>query len=366
MNSWSRREFLVKSGVASAGLGVLGSKCVAGDSKPADQELDFQRLLQPVPTHARFILKDWYVWGGSMTRTSDGVCHLLYARWPRAKRHWGWLTHSEIGYATAKHPTGPYTHKAVALPGKHTDKWVTDMTHNPTILHAHGKYYLYFTGARIVGQLPDGPVKTNSSYWQPTRMTQRIGVAVADHPAGPWRRIDKPLIDVTPGMHDHYFTTNPTVTQCPDGSFLMVYKCMGTDRKVFHGVAVAKHPLGPFKKDPKPIFTHAQSDFPAEDPFIWYQDDRFYGILKDLKGSYAGVKRSLALFHSLDGHRWELAKHPLVATRQVCWADKSIQEFMHLERPQLWLENGKPAVLFCAADLTREHSFNIHIPLKRM
>jgi len=55
---------------------------------------------------------------------------------------------------------------------------------------------------------------------------------------------------------------------------------------------------------------------------------------------------------------------PWDRTRFSRWEDGTEQELNHLERPQLYLENGKPAVLFCAADIDRNHSFNVHIPLK--
>ncbi len=322
-------------------------------------------MVQPVPRYARFIDEDWYIWGGSMTRTPRGVCHLLYARWPRHLGHFGWISHSEIGHAVAKHPLGPYKMDGVALPGQGGPNWVTSTTHNPTVMHAGGRFYVYFSSARLIGKIPPTGPSPKAAYWEPTRLSQRIGVAVADQPGGPWKRIDKPLIDVTPGTHDHFMTTNPSVAQRPDGKFLMVYKCMGKDRRVFHGVAVADDPLGPFRKDPEPILTHEKLKFPAEDPYIWHQGDRFRGILKDFRGTYTGHRNSLALFESKDGHDWKLAKHPLVATRDLRWADDATQKLMHLERPQLWLEGGKPAVLFCAADENRKHSFNVHIPLRK-
>ena len=158
-------------------------------------------------------------------------------------------------------------------------------------------------------------------------------------------------------------TSNPSVTQCPDGSFLMMYKCQGANAKVFHGIATAQHPLGPFKKDPEPILTHETSRFPAEDPYIWHQDGRFYAILKDMQANYSKEPRTLVLFESHDGHEWGPAANPLVTTRTIRWAGGEEQELHRLERPQLYLENGKPAVLFCAACVSLEHSFNIHIPL---
>jgi hypothetical protein len=35
-----------------------------------------------------------------------------------------------------------------------------------------------------------------------------------------------------------------------------------------------------------------------------------------------------------------------------------------LERPQLWLDNGVPAVLFCAVK-DGDRTFNVHIPLMK-
>lgn len=44
-----------------------------------------------------------------------------------------------------------------------------------------------------------------------------------------------------------------------------------------------------------------------------------------------------------------------------------VQQFDHLERPQVFIENGEPVALLCAADKRDEnnvrHTFNIQIPL---
>nr|WP_309686233.1 hypothetical protein [Armatimonas sp.] len=36
-----------------------------------------------------------------------------------------------------------------------------------------------------------------------------IAHAVADSPDGPWKRLDKPVVDVPPGFHDALMTSNP-------------------------------------------------------------------------------------------------------------------------------------------------------------
>jgi hypothetical protein len=116
----------------------------------------------------------------------------------------------------------------------------------------------------------------------------------------------------------------------------------------------------------KPLFTAAGVKFPAEDPYIWSVGDRCWAIVNDHHGTFNNTgEDSLSLFTSTDGLDWKVASHPNVLQRAVKWEDGSSQSFHRLERPQLWLENGIPKVLFCAAEETKQktHSFNIHIPL---
>jgi hypothetical protein len=326
--------------------------------------INFNTHMQPVPRKAVFALENWYVWGGSMTRTEDGTCHLFYARWPRREGFNAWVTHSEIAHAVADHPLGPYRHQNVALPARGRSYWDGHCTHNPTVIQAQGRFYLYYLGNHGDRQ----PAETLN--WT-HRNNQRIGVAVAEHPNGPWKRFDSPVVDVTPGFADALCCSNPSVTQRPDGGFLMVYKAVGDTSPlpfggpVLHVAATSESPTGPFEKHPDPVFYKEGVHFAAEDPFIWAQGDRYWAIVKDQKGYFTDAGRSLALFTSQSGLDWELAPHPLVSRTEVRWADGERQEVHALERPQLWLEEGQPAVLFCACDLTeaRDRSFNVHIPL---
>jgi hypothetical protein len=164
---------------------------------------------------------------------------------------------------------------------------------------------------------------------------------------------------------------NPSVTQMPDGRYLMVYKAVAKKKpQPFGGpvvtlTAIADRPEGPFIKQNKPIFTAENVDFPAEDPFVWYQDNCFYAIVKDMKGAFTNAGRSLVLFCSPDGLDWKLASHPLVSTLNIKWEDGSVQKLEALERPQLFFENGKMVALLAAVNATLDHSFNVQIPLKR-
>ncbi len=328
-------------------------------------DYDFAKMIRPVPATAKFEDPGFIVWCGTMVRDDSGKCHLFYSRWPKALGHYAWVTSSEVAHAVSDSPLGPYKFVDVALPARGAKFWDGLCTHNPTVMKFGKKYYLYY-----MGNTGDGKLSQNLNWSH--RNNQRIGVAVADSPSGPWTRSDKPLIDSTPGFHDALCLANPSVTQKPDGGYLMVYKAVGAKGKmpfggpVVHVVATSDGPTGPFKKLPDPVFTAEGSTFAAEDPFIWRGPDRYWAIVKDFKGSFTKVGTSLALFESADGIKWKPAAHPLVSTLEIKYADGTTAKLMKLERPQVLLENGEPAVLFCAAapDGKLEESFNVQIPLK--
>ncbi|MEK4235532.1 hypothetical protein [Paenibacillus sp. FSL H7-0714] len=134
--------------------------------------INFQTTLLPVPRHAVFRMEEYQVWCSTVVKISDGEYLMLYSRWPQELGYDAWVTHSEVCYATASDPLGPFTFQSVALQGSGGVCWDTDVIHNPTLLEVDGKYYLYYTGNR-----------GNGEYWT-HRNNQRIGVAVADHPCG--------------------------------------------------------------------------------------------------------------------------------------------------------------------------------------
>jgi len=334
---------------------------------PVPSDLDLNAMIQPVPTNAIFRDANFEIWCGSAVKGDDGKYHLYYSRWPRKFGHKAWVTHSEIAHAVADSPLGPYKHVGVILPARGKEFWDGMCTHNPTVIRAKdGKFCLYY-----MGNTGDGVVMRPLNWMH--RNNQRIGVAVADKPEGPWKRFDKPVLDVSsdPDAHDALMVSNPAVTQKPDGGFLMVYKGVAKKNKppfggpVCHMVAMSDNPTGPFKKYPNPIFGKEGVAFAAEDPYIWCEGGRYMAIVKDNEGNFTGKGYSLALFESIDGIDWKQAKHVLVTTPEIKLADGSVLKLSALERPQLYRENGKPVALFCAGadNKDRVGSFNVQIPL---
>ena len=99
----------------------------------------------------------------------------MFPSWARP-----WVTRSEVAHATSKPPFGPFTFRVCA--------------HNPTVHKFGSKYYLYYMGN--TGDGDDTPT-LNGQLNRTHRNNQRIGVAVADSPNGPWKRFDKPIIDAS-------------------------------------------------------------------------------------------------------------------------------------------------------------------------
>jgi len=333
----------------------------------------FKLTLAPAPPTAKFEEEGKSVWGGSLVKGDDGLYHMFYSRWDKGLG-WAWVTHSEIAHATSASPYGPFKFQDVALPIRGAEFWDGLCTHNPTVHKFDGKYYLYYmgnTGDGVENSTP-GKLILNPVH----RNNQRIGVAVADSPSGPWKRTDTPLIDVSPDPNalDCLMVSNPSVTKRPDGGYLMVYKAVGKKKPgkwggpVVHCIATSDSPTGPFKKYDRKVFEAKGVDFPAEDPSIWYQDGKYRAIVKDMHGAFTDAGQALVNFESENGFDWNLADPALLSTLQIQWTDGRVQKLKHLERPQLYLENGKPVALLCAADTADEnnilHSFNVQIPIK--
>lgn len=342
------------------------------ENKSSEFKKEFYLNLGKPSPESKFEDDKWSIWGASLVKGEDGLYHMFYSRWEK-ELGWAWVTDSEIAHAISKSPFGPFEFKDVALPARGKDFWDGLCTHNPNVHKFNGKYYLYYMGNTGDGKVVSSPgnLVINPIH----RNNQRIGVAVADDPNGPWQRFDSPLIDVSADNNaiDALMVSNPSVTQRPDGGYLMVYKAVGKKKAgiwggpVVHCVATSEKPTGPFIKFDKPIFQAKEYDFPAEDPFIWYQDGLYRAIVKDMHGAFTNAGRALVLFESEDGIDWKLSNQPLVYGLEINWNNGQKQKVIHLERPQLYIENGLPVALLCASDILDKdgilQSFNVQIPV---
>ncbi|MDN5213439.1 glycoside hydrolase family protein [Fulvivirgaceae bacterium BMA12] len=345
-------------------------KCGTYTEKEDGSIGDFSALLKPVPKTSVLEADEYFIWGGSVVRGDDGLYHMFYSRWRRQHGFNAWVTHSEIAHAVSRQPGGPFQFKDVALPARGKAYWDGLTTHNPTIHKLNGEYFLYYMGTT-------GDGKATESLNFVHRNNQRIGVARAKNPNGPWQRLDQPLIDVSQDQeaYDALVTNNPSVTLMKDGKILLIYKAVARHHElpfggpVTHLAAVSENPAGPFKKYKDPIFYIEGQKFPAEDPYIWYQktEDQYYAIVKDMRGGFTNHANALAFFKSKNGLDWKPAENALVSKTEIHWVGGAVDDVHRLERPQLLIENGRPAMLYCAVaygdPFQGSATANVHIPL---
>ncbi len=342
----------------------------------AAEPLDLGARVQPLPLENQFSVPNYHVWCGAPVKGPDGRYHLFYSRWPK---QFGfapaWALHSEIAYAVADQPQGPYRHVSVILPARGINPatgkkyWDGDVTHNANAFFFNGLFCLFYMGNQ--GDNKSYPMHRNN---------QRIGVATASRPEGPWQRLDHPIIDVSADENafDSLCVTNPAACVMPDQRILVIYKAVAKAKgkimggKVRYGAAIADEVRGEYRKTSGNIF---ESNDPksshwmlAEDPFIWYSrqhDRRFYAVARDVVGSFSGASGGICMFESADGLHWQAAQHPKILGDHVPLSDKTFSR-TKLERPALLIENDEPTYLFGALNgypTDGSVSVNVQIPL---
>jgi len=358
---------------------AAGHALAAGLAGPASGAPDFASLIPRVlPRTAIFSQPGWHLWDPCVIRGDDRLYYLFYSRWPAGVGYDGWCTHAEIAWATADAAAGPYTFRGVALPQRGGGFWDGHSVFNTCVVRAEGKYYLYYAGNRGTSDwAPGRRIPATSPEWWVHRNNQRIGVAVAEAPSRPWKRSDKPLLDVGQEFGQTIINV-PNMVAKPDGGYRLYYKTLGAGpgkfgSGVFHYGADAPTPLGPFVPHPEPMVdknrlmpgVKERFVFHIDDHFEWAQDGRYYAIVKDHDAPFLTPHgRSLLLFESPDGRRWTPSKHPLVKDFSIRWDDGSHQDFERLEMPKLLFEDGRPTVLSLAAlSKSGGESFLVLIPL---
>jgi beta-xylosidase len=335
-------------------------------------DVDISAMVCPIPAKNIFADSIYNIWCGSVVKGTNGAFYMFYSRWPRSEGHYAWLPSSEICLAKSDKPQGTYKHVRVILPRRGSQFWDGVTTHNPAAIVYKGKYYLYYMGSTGTKEVKM-PASMRDPNWWEYRNNQRIGVAVANNPEGEWKRFDKPVIDINTDStaYDALMMSNPAITVDKKGCAMLVYKQVaknGTLRggKVRFGVAFANSLLGPFTKNPTPIFESKEGEkswMIAEDPFVWNYKNTFYAIVTDVVGLFTNKEAALALLKSKDGINWEPTKYPKVVPYRLEFEGNNISDDK-LERPCLYLENGVPKYLFGALGMNRrDYSVNVAVPL---
>ena len=342
------RYFSAVSGSATSGRDKSGEsveKHPMPNSISDDKISDFCRSLKPIGR--KLEMKDWYVWGTSPIEGPDGKVHVFFSRWPARRRMGGWISSSEIAHAVADSPEGTFESIETVLSPRGEGFWDATTCHNPHIQKVDGKYCLFYMG--------NSNKKTN---------TKRIGLAVTDSLSGPWKRMDRPLIE--PGgkdVWDNHCTSNPSFIKHPNGQYWIYYKSWNSsdyynsshptirgNRK--YGLAIADKLEGPYikyKDNPIIDYSGLGDNRQLEDAYVFIEDGKFKMIARDM-----GIfNHEVGLYlESDDGIKWsdpKIAYFPVSHYVEEPPAPDHLKKYGRLERPQILMKNGKPAYLFTAS-----------------
>ncbi|MEP4077231.1 glycoside hydrolase family protein [Haloferula sp.] len=280
----------------------------------------------------------YHVWGSSPVIGPEGKTHLFVARWPLSSTFNGWLTHSEIARYVGDQPEGPFKFQEVVVKGSGKETWDHGAPHNPNIQKVGDRYVLSFI-ANAGGKKHERVA------------SQRIGMMIADHPAGPWKRLGKDGLVLSPPedpkVWSHQSTVgvnNPALFAHPDGRIFLYYKAMkkGDVRRM--GVAIADQVEGPYVFHPKPL-TSNESEI--EDGYAFYEDGKVHLLTTHVRagtGYLWGSKDGLNFGQPILGYD----KAPKYLGDKKVNAGKVLRG-KKFERPQVLLQDGQPTHLFVAS-----------------
>jgi beta-xylosidase len=327
------------------------------------QQMNFEQRIQSPTKDQIFDMEGYFVWGGSVIQDESNVYHMFATRWPKKYTFACWLTHADVVHATSKNPEGPYQFKEPMSMLKEQD-WCANSIVNPNVFEFNGTYYLAYTGINWAGL--DGVEAATSgdrSRLQPIRYTQRIGLASAPSPDGPWKPLDSnPILHPRPDKWDSTFTTNPSFFITPENKVMLMYKSTTGRRKPLQlGLATADHPAGPYERIGKePLFDHD-----IEDPYVWMQNGQYWMVAKDMRGDIIDIRGGGILYTSDNGVDWRVAENPLAYDMKIRWADGATETVPRLEKPQLLVQDGKAICIYHAVRVEGgENSYNLARLLK--
>jgi len=374
----SRRDFL-KNVAGVSGLFLFSNHGYAFGAIPKDsfnnQDSFIDRLL-PAPKGGGFAMKDYWIWDPSVIKGEDGRYHMFASRWSKQYGFGNWVTNSEVVRAISDTPEGPYEFVEVVLPARGKQYFDGCTTHNPRIVKSGDYYVLYYFGNNYDEPTPAFTENVwESGLGQKAWMHKRIGMAYSRSIAGPWKRVDQPILNPRKGEWDASITSNPSPVVLPNGKVYLVYKSspLNYNPPLLLGAAQADSFLGPYRRlSEKPIFsfhTDQNHENDVEDPFVCHNGQQFELIMKDRYGKICGEEGGGIHAYSKDGIDWHLSKSVKAYSKTIQWDDGTTSHQANFERPFLLFENGKPTHLFAAtgdgsAPYQFERTWNMVIPLK--
>ena len=304
----------------------------------------------------------YFVWGLSVVKWK-GKYHAYYARWKRKDQFKAWMTDCEIAHAISTKPEGPFEFVNVVLESRKSSGWDINNSHNPYAIVVNDKICLYYIANDIAkyGTTLNGKRKHPDSTWLATnrellRNSQRIGVAIAESPSGPFIRSEKPIV-VPDNIKFKNIAVNPSVV-FRENQYTMIMKGDDVAKEEWFRIQLvgrAKTPDGPFEFSSKPVYDKAQT----EDACLWFDIvlNRYYMVC------HVMGKNELAIFNSENGLDWQPDEKKIFMKKEFILASGTVWKPERVERPfVLTDETGKPIMIYVAV-ADKNVTGNIAVPI---
>jgi hypothetical protein len=270
----------------------------------------------PVTTTNGDTVKKWYYWDGQIIKSREnGKYYLFASRWDQARGHRGWGGSSAV-YAVSDNLFGPYVDKGLLWPD--AIDGIPGKGHNVTAL-----------------ALPDGRYAVLISETRPA------GIYISKSLDGPWQ-FQGPLTFSTNEFNaqSRKLGSNMSLMVRPDGNYEIVQRS-GLILISTNGV------MGPYAIQGRSIYPRTIDDQPVrnlEDPVIWFSGGLYHIVVNSWSARKA--------YHltSVDGiHDWKLRGLAYNPTADfVRYTDGTVNHWNKMERPGVYLENGRVAAVTLA------------------
>jgi hypothetical protein len=282
------------------------------------QKITFE--YEKAPKNSGFKMEGYWVWCGSMIQVGS-TYHLFASRWKKQGGFpEGYRQNSEIVRATSKSPIGPFKFQEIVIGERDSSFWDSNMAHNPTIHKIGNEYVLFYIGSDF------------TTYNTKTSLLRRIGYATSKSITGPWKRSEKPVINVE--------SNNPAILV--EGSKIkMLYR--DANLRVF--LAEADN----YKGNYKTINDNLWPNCTIEDFYLFKADNQYHFICEDNCGGISGHERwGVHIYSDGDMGNWKKYDPVIAYSHDIEFADNSILKCTRRERPQLLIEKGKITYLITA------------------
>jgi hypothetical protein len=332
--------------------------------------IPFFKRFGSVPRGSGFRMDGYWVWCGSVIRGEDGRYHMFASRWAKSLPMFaGYILCSEIVRAVSDTPGGPYRFVEKVLPKSAPANWDARMAHNPSIHKWGDTYLLYYIGTTFRGPIPVAADAAGKAQCEESYANIRIGLATSKSLKGPWKTLPRPILEPRPGKWDAQIVTNPAPCVTGDGKVLLLYRS-NTPQGLRLGAAMAERFDAPYERlSDGPVILETNGNF-VEDPFVWWAEDHYEMLAKDMLGGITGEVHAGAHFRSEDALHWTPVDPPKAYSRRVTFEGGEARQLGCLERPQLLFNGqGEPICLFAAAAdgpggfHNASNTWNIAIPI---